>query len=174
MSHRVVIQDLSGDLQVGEIVTGKKAELLVARSIPSLPVDPNLLVKNAVAGYFKREYGKGIEYGGSTSGRGCPAVLYAVPTHQQLHWMARVIPNSAGAHVKGRLRLANDTAQQQVVKGGIQTAQFADIDKELDGDGTIIHGSSRFITNVEGYLGICLYGTLQNARVQWLAISQTK
>lgn len=174
MQHRVVIHDPSGDNPTGEIVEGKKAELLVARGIPSLPVDPNLLSRNGVSGYSKREFGRGISLDANSSRRGCSTVLYVMPSHQKINWCARIIPTSAGMVARGRLRLANDTAQVNVIKGGIATAEFAEVSGKLGAEGLTIAGSSRFIANMEGYMGLCLYGTLANARVLWLAISQSK
>lgn len=173
MQHRVVISDPTGDIPPGEIVEGRKAELLVAKHIPSLPIDPQLLRRNGAAGYTKREYGRGVAFVGNSSQRACQATLYVMPSHQAINWCAAIAPNRAHAHVKGRIRLANDPSQVNVIKAGIATAQYAEVDEEVDGQ-LVISGSSRFITSMEGFLGVSLYGTLSDARVLWLAVSQSK
>ena len=175
MQQRVIIYDPKGDRPTGEIVEGKKAELLVAHGIPSLPVEPHLLSRNGASGWVNREYGKGAALEAIASRRACPIVLYVLPGYQQINWLARVIPASAEADVSGRLRLANDTAQVNVIKGGLATAQFAEVDGEPDDEGGwTIAGSSRFNAGLEGFMGLCLYGTLSGARVLWFAVSQSR
>ena len=79
--------------------------------------------------------------------------------------------------MKGILRLTADSGQFSVISAGVSSVnEPIDLDSlTLDEfGGAIIHGICKLTANIEGYLGLCFYGTARGTRLLWAAVSQSR
>lgn len=176
--QRIVVHDRSGDWPAGTVLEGPKqlGLLELEKGTVLLPVDNDLLGRNAIGGFFSRAWGPGWRYPAHVASRGCPMLLYVVPDRPFLHWVARLV--RLGDDVQGYLRLTTNTGQIGAMSGGL-TATNAPVDLAAlgapdDEDSWTIRGTSRLVVSTEGYLGLSLYGLAKDVAVAWAAVSQSK
>jgi hypothetical protein len=180
--NRVVIWDEKCEYLEGEIVDGNKSEMLAARRGGVLLIDNDLLTINASAGYSVRKYGRGWGFDAAMPKHGCPVTLYVVPDRPLIHWIAKLVPSASAfdplvAQPRGNLRLNVDTTQRGVVTARMSSetppVELASLSRQFETGGWMIGGTGRFASSIEGFIGFSLYGTAQNCRVAWLAVSQS-
>lgn len=173
--HRIVVWDPTGELREGSIVSGAKGlGVLHGRGVETLPAEPDLISQHAIGGYFRRAWGDGWVFDKVAATRGCPMILRAVPDRIFLHWVARVEPIRAGEAMSGTLRLTTATNLIGTATGGLMVDSHPDPLGELDErGGRTIRGRSRINVTEAGYVGLTLYGAVNNASVAWSAVSQS-
>jgi len=177
---RIVIADPIGGLPEGTIVTDNISQI-VAQRAATLPVDADLLKLNGCAGYVRRVFGHGYAFDPYMPKRGAQVVLYALRDRGTINWCARMRRTSSVQLPSGTLRLSTDTSQRQVVTGGLtanlQPEELAKMSGRNpacdDQGGWIVGGTAEFTAQIEGYLGLSLYGTAQHCVVEWVAVTQT-
>jgi hypothetical protein len=177
--QRIVIAD-PGGLPEGAIVIDNIAQIVSLRAA-TLPVDPELQKINGCAGFVKRAFGVGYQFEPHMPTRGAQCVLYVVRDRGTINWCARLRRTSSVQLPLGTLRLSTDTSQRQVVTGGLTVSQQPEQLAKMSGrnpacddqGGWLIGGSSIFSAQIEGYLGLSLYGTAQHCVVEWVAVTQT-
>ena len=177
--HVVVIEDLNGHEHEGKIATGNAGEVLATKPlIALLPVEPQLVMRGALAGWAKRCYGEGWKYDPMKAARGCPLVLHVLEGFPVINWIARVECDPECGRVSGTLRIASDTAQAGAHAAGLMPeGSSIDLTKLGDPDehgGWFVAGRARMIIQGEQMLALQLYGMLSGARVRWFAASQTR
>lgn len=173
----VVLFDPRADgLREGTIVEGVKVEAMKAAGVALLPVEGDLLGRNGASGWTKRCWGEGDALHPQQNRRGCPIVLHVSPYFPTLHWIARVVP--VEKEPRGMLRMSVDTTQIGVMPGGLNVIEGPTRIEELgeapESGGWLVRGKAGIHSNVEGFLGLGLFGTLAGCRVEWLAVSQTR
>ena len=175
----IVVQDIAGaGLVEGDILAGNRAQVARQKAIV-LPVEPGLLELSAVAGYFRKNFGRGYQLTFPAAGRACPMVLYNVRERTMLHWAAYIVRDVSDHPIRGHLRLATDTRQAQVLAGGLHhDTPPVDAAKETTRHadalgGWAVYGRARLSVQAEGYLGLCIHGALSGARILWSAVTQT-
>lgn len=178
MQHRIVVWDPSGKFPIGDIIEGDKAiSLLHGHGGLTLPIEPHLLGRNAVSGYFRRDWGRGTPFTNMVGTRGCPMLIYVVPDFAVLNWAIRVEPIPGAPESRGTFRLTMHTGQVGTISGGLAAdgavVEFADRPIDPHGGVTIV-GSSKLNCTMEGYLGLSIYGTAVGVRVLWSAVSQSR
>lgn len=175
MSERVVIWDPKGEVQEGELIDGNAAKVFEARGGVALPILPPLVEKNGAAGWVKRCFGDGVVFGMTQNRRGCPLVFYASTHCGRVHWAACLV---AAEKPDGRLRLVGDGGQVGVAlsRGGVASSatDLTKLDGPGVGGGWIARGESRVTVAHDGFVALGLYGSMNDVRVRWLAVSQSR
>lgn len=176
MTTRIVVEDPSGQYAEGQLLEGNAAQLLVVAHAATLPADSDLLGRGAVSGYMRRGFGVGWRFDPHMPRRGCPLVLYVAPDRPVLHWVARLAVDDPSKPMSGVLRLGCDTSQKGVITCGLTAdAQPPELARVNMGSGNgYFGGMLRFSSAIEGFLGLSLYGTADNCRVLWVAVSQSR
>lgn len=182
-THRVVLHDSRGRVRPGAVFDGAAAQQLVAQGVSTLPFDPDIATKNAVAGWMMGQYGTGWSFDPYRPTRGAPLVLYVVRGRSSIHYAVRVVPDPQRDRnpVVGQLRLNVDTMQSGVVTGGLVHAvrpptldKLTERESHAPDGGWTMYGRCELTSGYEGYLGLSIYGNARNARVAWAAVSQTR
>lgn len=181
---RIVVHDPGSHFALGELIEGDRAvALLKSRGGVALPVEPDLIGRNAVSGFFRRDWGRGEEFNGLLGTRACPMLLYALPEYTTINWALRLLPIEGATECRGLFRLAAHSGQVGCITGGlaangqafqIEDAPGAPPAHERLRDGFIIEGTSTLNCGLEGYLGLSIYGTAIGLRVIWSAVTQTR
>lgn len=179
--HRVVLYDPTDKYPRGAVFEGAAAQQLHAQGVSTLPVDPDIIRANAVAGYMLAHYGSGWSFDPYRPSRGAPLLLYVLKERSSIHYAARVVPDRRDRNPIGKLRLNTDTVQAQVITGGMVQAEHPKpLDKlteraspDPDG-GWTLYGRCTLTSAFEGYLGLSMYGNARGCRVTWAAVSQTR
>lgn len=190
----VVVWDPSGEYWEGALVPPETGRVLQARAVATLPVEPRLLRRSAVGGYFRRSWGSGWPIGTAVPKMACPMMLHVVPGDgplTALNWCARLVPDSEesayeiaeriekGGHLTGALRLCADTGQQLVSSGGFgstpTTAIAVDkLGKPDANGGWTVGGKATIQTMTGGHFGCALFGMMPGIAVAWAAVSQSR
>ena len=180
MSARVVVWDPLGEHLEGEVISGTTVKLIArGPELVMLPVEPELLGRCGCAGWVKRSFGVGVEFGSSPR-FGCSTVLYAVPGCPVIRWVARVVPVPAVGGAKmpsGFLKLAGESGKPYSLSGGIVSGDNPvrlDAVEPDEHGGWTIGGSAKAAVMTEGFVALGLYGALEGGRVVWLAVSQSR
>jgi len=171
---QVVVHDPLGETPEGLIAEGNQARVLKSRGVILMPTHADLMVRSGVGGYIKRSFGKGVAFDIGNR-RGCKTALYVHPGYRYIKWNARIIPEPRADVPSGEIRLSADTTQQNHMASGLSSSRTA---AKLDGPpdkygGWTVGGECEYTPVMAGLLGLCLYGTLDQARVMWLAVSQS-
>jgi hypothetical protein len=176
----LVLEDPKAEYWEGALVDSKGMRELEERGAITIPTVPELSTRNAVAGFMKRSWGSGWKLPDVIPNRICPTILFTVPNLHVIHWRAKLVREPNAAHVNGTVRLTGDSAQIQASIGGMgQSSQnFVDLAKlngadDPESEGWFIGGQAPIAAQLEGYMGICLYGMGTGIRVAWLAVSQS-
>lgn len=170
----VVLHDPRGKWTAGAMVDPAMMRHLQGYGVLMLPVEPDLLDANALAGLYWRQWGAGWVLPETTPGRVCPMALHMVPEAPLLHWCARLEVDktvTAADRAGGVLRLVGDSAQGfRVLTVQGPTVDFG----SLDADQHVHHvaGTVR-VSPDRGLYGFALYGAARGVRVVAAAISQT-
>lgn len=181
-THRVVLHDPHARYPCGAVYAGAAAQALHSKGVATLPVDPDIRARNAVAGFMMGHYGSGWSFDPYRPTRGAPLVIYVAKDLSQLHYAARVVPDRQDRNpIIGKLRLNVDTAQAGVIGSGmVQEEHPLALDKLTERDspdpdhGWTLYGRCSLTAGHEGYLGLSLYGNARNCRVSWAAVTQTR
>lgn len=181
MSHLVVVDDPMGEYWEGSLIEEKRAEMLKARGLIALPVDPELIRISGVGGFYKRSYGSGWPLSNAAPTGNCPVTLYTTRNHHRLGWAARLVldPSAPQKNHVGLLRLTSDTAQATAMQGGFvgndpRDKNLIDVSKLGSADaegGWTVTGTGTIRSTGEGYLALTLYGTAPGLAVEWLAVA---
>jgi hypothetical protein len=176
--NRIIIHDPKFRYPIGDLLDGEKAlAKLHGNGGVTLPVEPRLLGRNGVSGYFRRDWGSGVRYENLVGTRGCPMVIYAMPDFPRIYWAIRAMPIPGAVESRGTFRLATHSGQYGTITGGLSadgaSAEFADQELDKDGGVTIL-GKAKLNCTMEGYLGLCVYGCAVGIRVLWSAVTQTE
>ena len=178
MSTHIVIRDLSGRYPEGTIIEDDRIlHVFHSEGGLSLPIEKELLKYNAISGYFHKKWGNGVYFDKMIGTSGAPLAIWVKPEFTTLTWIARVKPIPGTDKMKGILRLTADSGQFSVISAGVSSVnEPIDLDSlTLDEfGGAIIHGICKLTANIEGYLGLCFYGTARGTRLLWAAVSQSR
>ena len=185
MSQFIILEDPQNRYWRGALVEREKAHALQAQGVISMPVEPTLFHTNAVAGFFRRDWGGGWAIP-QMAGPCGPMVMHVIPNLHTVNWVACIVGTpallaevAAGKKPIGLLRLVTDSGQRGLQSGGLSNQEESVIDVSTVGDpspeGTwIIRGRGRIDASTDLLLGFTLYGHAHEMRVAWAAISQTE
>jgi hypothetical protein len=184
MNH-VVIEDPSGAFWEGAVVDQGHAEPIRSRGGCTMPCDPALFVLAGFAGFAKRSWGGGWPLGGMEAKPHAPIAVFSPgESHPNVHWRARLIPESRTQTPEeraGTLRLATSPtywSQTQCTLGsGVREMNMVEIAQlpnlgEHD-TGWIVGGSARLYIPSPGFYGLGIYGMAAGMRLAWLAVTLT-
>jgi hypothetical protein len=146
-----------------------------------------LFKRSGVGGYMRRGWGAGWPLDHSAPRLFCPLSLWLTPTHRNVHWIARLLPDprraadakaTGLADLLGFLRVAADSTQSAVHHAAVAaTAQPVDartLGKTDARGGWTVGGDARISPALDGLYGFSLYGTMPGVRVAWAALSVTE
>jgi hypothetical protein len=190
-SHHIVVDDPSANFWEGAIVEASRAHELRARRVVTLPIEPGLMSRSAVGGYFRRSWGSGWPISGPVPKMVCPLILYVrreEESFRRIHWVARLVTETRDAleHVRsgntvlGQLRLASDSGQFGSMTVGLgapeqwKPIQGSDLGRPDSENGWTVYGDAIITAPTDGMAGFALYGSLQGLAVAWAAISQSR
>lgn len=177
-----VLYDPTGAFLPGDLINDNQASELQARHGQSIPVDPELRLRNAVCGLYERRFGVGLAMLRQPT-RLAALVLYISSGnqdggHPSLHWRARLAPIDPAEFTDGTLRIVGDAGQF-----GIQLSQFTaqasavahvrDLGKPDSHGGWNVGGDVPLNFSMGGYLGLQAYGGGQNLKLLHIAVAQT-
>jgi|HubBroStandDraft_4_1064222.scaffolds.fasta_scaffold03444_11 hypothetical protein len=191
----VVLTDPSGEFWEGALVSAETAHMLRRRRAVTLPIEPTLLQRSALAGYYRRAWGSGWPLSETIPRMHCPMILYAVPPNVvqagRLNFAVRLVPDTnameaarerGGAAFIGSIRLAPETGQPGTHAGGFSPSTQEDIvtafdlsklgPLDADGGWTVV-GCAQLNVPSEGFFACALYGAAAGLRVAWAAVSQS-
>lgn len=190
--EQIVLEDASGNYWPGALIPGPSAPAMRAKGVAMMPVAADLLPapagmprarRNAVLGFFRRDYGAGWQLK-PTPEIVCPMVLYVVPGYPVIHWRARIVaPTAAAAQAqrRGQLRICTDSMQSGAGAFGLtipsgQHVELGALGPADDVGGWVVGGKASLHATLEGYAGISLWGSCTNGdlRIAWAAVSATK
>jgi hypothetical protein len=187
--HHVVVEDPSGEYWEGGLVESEVAAVLRSRGVCTLPIEPTLVRRSAVGGYFRRSWGAGWSVGTQTVQMHCPLVLFVArgDDNRSLHWAARLVPESAdvagvtgrGGKLTGILRLTGDSGQPGTRSGGFVPSERSAFDCSTLGrpderGGWTVYGDAQMLAPDDQMFGCGLYGSAPGLRVAWAAVSQSR
>ncbi len=188
-THHVVVHDPRNEYWEGGLVDAETASVLRARRVVTLPIEPELVRRSAIGGYFRRSWGSGWPVGTKIPKMHCPMVLFVAKGDglHNLHWAARLVPESAevtrligeGGHLTGSLQLTGDSGQPGTSSGGFLPGPGARVDVsqigQLDADeGWTVYGTGIMEAPVDEIFACALYGAATGLRVAWAAVSQSR
>lgn len=185
-----VIEDPKRVLWRGAMVTPNDAINLAARGVKMIPVDKNLMTRNAIAGVFVRDWGGGIVPHPINATRIAYGLMQIEPSHQTISWLAKIVATDQEP-VAGVLRLYSDTLQAPTTLSAFGMSPAAvdlaeipeDVIKEVivtpNGmERTLrswfIGGTAHVEVQATSLLGLGLWGRGQGIKIATFAISQTK
>ena len=190
--QHVVVWDPRGEYWDGAVVGELKAHQLRALGVATLPVDAGLMAKNGVAGYFRRSFGAGVPLSPVIPQRAAMVLLWTTAGQgQRLFWRARlqatfhVVAGLDGAEhlvrdeLDGQLRLVADTAQVGAYPQGFvaydegAVAYTRGLGEPDKWGGWTVGGCVQLGQQLEGFMGLSLYGAARGARLAWVAVSQS-
>jgi hypothetical protein len=185
----VVIFDPRDEYWEGALVNLETAHVLRSRRVVTLPVNPALINKSAVGGYYRRSWGSGWLLADSIPRMHCPIVLYASPSEVvgqgRLDFAARLVPDAPyvgrareGMKFAGAIRITAESGQPYSHSGGFSPdhdtcydiAKLPPIDED---GGWTIQGGAQLNVPGDGFFSAALYGAAAGLRVVWLAVSQS-
>jgi hypothetical protein len=185
----VVVHDPRNEFWEGGLVEAQTASVLRARRVVTLPIEPELVRRSAVGGYFRRSWGSGWPLGTPAPRMACPMVLFVAAGDElrSLHWAARLLPDSAalarqigeGGRLAGTLRLSADTGQPGASSAGFSAGARSHVDVATLGPldeegGWTVYGNGVIDAPRDGMFACSLYGAVAGLRVAWAAISQSR
>ena len=175
----IVVWDPAGSSAYpeGELLELHDPRLAIERErLVTLPIAPELLDKSGCSGWLRRSFGHGFTHGPSPK-FGCSVVLYAVAGYPVISWAAK-LSAGAGMAPSGFLKLAGESGKPYSASGGLVSSgspiQMASVDFKRAQMEPIISGKCECVIASDGYLALALYGVLEDARVEWLAVSQSR
>lgn len=172
--HRIVIQDPLRELKPGTIVEGENTIVrLVNRGVAMLPVDQEWC-RRGVDGFMVRRWGNGWLFDLARGQRGCGMVLRVDPARPYVYWAVRVVPVDSMRPAVGQLKFTTDTTHGENSAGlgnEVRPPRIEDAPPARDGS-RLLGGRMRLGSAGLGYLGVSIYGTAQNALIEWSAVSQ--
>lgn len=180
MSVYIVAWDPKGEWWDGAVVTEKERNLLEARGVVLLPVQPEMFKLSGVGGFHKRSWGAGWPTTSQTPRFVAPLTLYATTECRTIHWAARlVVEPSRDRNGSGFLRLAPDGGQANPLKaslsfvdGQVGEVRGAALGDKPDADGGwTVRGSATLGIPQDGHHGFGLYGHMDGVAVAWAAAS---
>lgn len=189
MNPHIVVFDPRAEYWEGAFVDSENAAVLRARRVVTLPIEPELVRRSAVGGYFRRSWGSGWPVGTSTPRMACPMILFVAAGDglRVLNWVARLLPESQqvaemigqGGRLVGTLRLTGDSGQPGTNVGGYSYGEKAAVNAAelgpLDEDGGwTVYGDGRVDASHDGMFAVALYGSVPGVRVAWSAITQSR
>jgi hypothetical protein len=188
-THHVVVLDPRNEYWEGALVDVETAGALRARRVVTLPIEPELVRRSAIGGYFRRSWGSGWPIGTKVPKMHCPMVLFVAKGDglRNLHWAARLVPESPeiarlvgeGGHLTGTLQLTGDSGQPAASSGGFLPGPGASVNAALIGPldedgGWTVYGTGLIEAPVDEIFSCALYGAVAGMRVAWAAISQSR
>jgi len=178
IAQRIVVYDPqeTGDYPDGQLLDERDPRRATRREqLVALPISPELLDKCGCSGWVKRSFGDGFRHGMAPR-FGCSVVLYAVAGYPVITWAAK-LSAGAGVLIAGYLKLAGESGKPCSASGGListgQLVQLADVDFGPNAE-AIISGRCEAVLANDGYLALALYGALEGAVVEWLAVTQSR
>lgn len=181
--HNIVLDDPKGVFWPGAIVGASEARPILRRGGATMPCNPELFRRNAVAGFFSRAWGGGWPLDPTTPRHMCPMLLYTDPLYTSVHWRVRLVPvidaatkeqPASRGPTSGFLRCVSDSGQAAASAGGVSSSQI-DLSElpALDAEGGwTLGGCVSLHSTGEGYQGLAIYGVGRGVRVAWAAVSQ--
>lgn len=174
MQH-IVVWDPKNETPEGEIIDGpERAAYLERNGVELLPYTAELAAHNAVGGYYRRSWGKGVVFNEMIGARGCPMIMYVMPKFPVFRWCAYIMPLEGAKETRGIFRLTTG-GQFGTLTGGLggthAPVEIAELPVDEYG-GRVVRGRNPLHCTIEGYLGISIYASAIGARVMWSALSQ--
>lgn len=172
----------------GEILDGIQANQAASQGDVLLPVDPQIMKRSGIAGYYRRAYGKGEPLSSASIVSKCVAQMtlwLASDTFQptKLVWKARVFPDpvtrkmwTEGRPLEGFMRLISDNSQESAMFFGRASEQIFELKNiarvTMPDDGIVIGGETAITIPQNGFYGVSLFGRMPGFNLRWLAASQ--
>lgn len=178
---QVVAWDPEGEFSDGSVVDGYVANRLGQRGGVCLPVATDLLDLAGAGGYFRRNYGEGVDANFPVPRTFCPLVLYMRPGLATVSWAVRIwpdvskgLPEKVPGNLEGSLQLVAGNGRGNSYSPGLNSTtppvQLREVQQDRRG-GWTVRGSARASHQVDGYYGFALYGRAAGGRIAWAAIS---
>ncbi len=165
----VVIWDPENKKQIGTVLEGDKAVVARRCGISMLPINMRALY-GIPPGFFYRPWGDGWIYDGMLAERGCPMMLLGDTQNKWLYWMAAVRPIRPNFAMTGQLRLVGNGATGAVAAGISQDIVPPRLETIAPGS-WLIGGRSLVSVVSSGMLGLSIYGSASNCKLEWSACS---
>lgn len=157
----------------GTIVKDTQVARLNAAGVALLEVNHARIFQSSCDSFAQRFCGSdGWVYNNNQVTRGLHLLLrLSEPDRYALHWVARLEPIEAGP-MSGKLKLISDGSRNQL-SGGLQPkVRIDNIPSKTDRYGGLsVSGVSDYNTSIEGIMGLCLHGVMNNVKVLSLSVS---
>ncbi len=159
---------------VGAVVS-EPAQLrkAISRGAVYLPIDALLERELRLGGFVQRPWGPdGWLFRLNRGEGGSPFALQVRAGIPFIHWAAAVVPRGGR---RGKLQLHADQASVHTLNSGLAvvSAPVAFELATINDQPVIIRGVSRFNGNLDGFLGLDLWGVCDGIGVLWVAASQS-
>ncbi len=176
LPHYIVAHPGPTKLEVGEVVKEPRvAQTLRARGAVLLPMDLELMHDLRLGGFIRRDwcvnrspawFDRGAGQGGA------PTALQVRAGASYLHWAAEV--HSTGGVAAGHLRLWCDPSEGLMLNSGLTNLSPPMSFTFEDDDSIVLQGKATFNGARDGLVALGLWGVCSNARVSWMAVSNTE
>jgi hypothetical protein len=181
-AHHIVVHDPAGECWQGGLVNHQQNEVLKARGVVTLPVEPILLRKSGVGGFSFRAWGSGFPLDPVKNGNSCPLTIFATKEFKLATWRARLVADAnfieafreGKVTVEGALRLVPDGTQHTPFTPGVSQNDAVDMRKlpmPDENDGWTVGGQAVVVIPNDGHYAFGLYGMAPGLRVAWAAMT---
>jgi hypothetical protein len=183
-NQHVVLSDPTGNFWNGAFVSREKATALEAMGATTIPVVPEMMLRNGAGGYVVRSWGAGWPLSQHPTAV-AKLLMFCDPAFSRFHWRARIRLN-AGVKIEdvapdAAVRFAPDGAQHMSMLVGVQAggeqgalARISDaVTIHPSDDSWIVGGEVAMAVRTIGYAGFALFGHGKGLSVEWAAVSQT-
>ncbi len=181
MQDYIVLQDPEYQFYEGDLINEQWYRKMSNRDCTAaIKVNKEVLARHAIAGYFRRAFGKGVKLSDCTPDRLCPVSLFLVKSAvaKHIHWAARLVPDESYAGDRGgSLRLIADSSSSIYNTAGLSPSQENAVDLSKLGEpdstgGWSVQGYAPVSTAGDGPVSFVLWGAGRGFKVQWVAVSQ--
>lgn len=173
----IVVEDLSGRLMEGTVLSSIDGARAKAEGVALLPIRSDRFLVSGIHGFASRRWGTGWPLG--TSSRFvAPLTLLLPEGSHRLHWMARIrlLPDAFLSTVAGTLSftpvntVGSGTAGYASMSPPIQAGALRD-EIRPDERGWVVRGEGNLSVPQITHISFALYGALPGMTVEWVAAS---
>ncbi len=181
----ITVYDPTGAMVEGSVVEpSQQLELAKLKGLVTLPVDPSLLPRNPVGGFFLRYWGQhGVPFIGQVPTYGCAMLVWATPEQSVLHWSARIMryageaERAANRRMNGVLRMVAASEVPGSMNGGLRPEGGVDLSQLGPADeqaGWSVGGTCGIQPTIDGYIAVKLAGACTGIEVHMSAVSVSR